>query len=267
VLFGIAALAGALCGCHNMSDVSIARMGKWEGEDRPQPKAVLDEYFESEPRLGPRYFTFTDSTDLFRGSGTEEVTESIPLDPAAFQPAYSMDEPRRIIYTGRFAVDVPDIEAAIEQAAATAKQLGGYVQQRTNVAVTIRVPAAKFDEATKQVADLGVVRDKRIEAQDVTEQYVDLKLRLAAREAYLAQLKKMLADAKDMKVMLEIQRELSGTVEEIERLKGKLRYLTHRVQLSTISIAFRKLHGRGAESFRLPFPWLYDLGLDGLLSN
>ena len=94
---------------------------------------------------------------------------------------------------------------------------------------------------------------------------MDLKLRLGARTAYLDQLKKMLTNAKDMKIMLEIQRELSKTVEEIESLKGKLRYLTNRVQLSTIAIAFGKLHGRGGRSFKLPFPWLDGLGLVQLL--
>lgn len=172
---------------------------------------------------------------------------------------------RRIIYTGRFAVDVPDVEVALKTVAETAGKLGGYVQKQTNDTIIIRVPVARFREVVRGVEQLGVVREKSIDAQDVTERYMDLKLRLDARTAYLDQLKKMLANVKDMQIMLQIQRELSKTVEEIESLKGKLRYLTSQVRLSTISIVFGKVHGRGERSFHLPFPWLSGLGLDSLL--
>ena len=119
--------------------------------------------------------------------------------PVPQRPNLSVDLQRQIIYTGRFAVMVPDVEEAVKTTAKAAGEFGGYVQKQTNNTIVIRVPAAKFHEAVQRIEQLGVVRQKSIDAQDVTEKYMDLKLRLGARTAYLDQLKKMLDNAKDKK--------------------------------------------------------------------
>ena len=271
-------LAAALCGCPSMG--YMAAVSRPDVRDRPPtlasgafsgisasrdpgtgaavllPRGAATPW--GDPSLAPHMGGAPRTPITFREGGGRP-------SPVPQRPNLSVDLQRQIIYTGRFAVDVPDVEEAVKTAARAAGELGGYVQKQTNNTIILRVPAAKFHEAVGRVEQLGVVREKSIDAQDVTEKYMDLKLRLGARTAYLDQLKKMLAGAKDMKIMLEIQRELSKTVEEIERLKGKLRYLTSQVRLSTIAIDFGKLHGRGGRSFKLPFRWLDGLGLVQLL--
>ena len=237
-------LAAALCGCTNFRHMAYVLTPDDDAGDAYAPN----------------------TTDAGDDDDDDAMLDRLSAHEGGQRPNLSVDLQRRIIYTGRFAVDVPDVEEALKTVAETAGKLGGYVQKQTNDTIIIRVPVAKFREVVQGVEQLGVVREKSIDARDVTERYMDLKLRLDARTAYLDQLKKMLANVKDMQIMLQIQRELSKTVEEIESLKGKLRYLTSQVRLSTISIVFGKVHGRGERSFRLPFPWLSGLGLNSLLN-
>ncbi|MCC7537685.1 MAG: DUF4349 domain-containing protein, partial [Deltaproteobacteria bacterium] len=68
---------------------------------------------------------------------------------------------------------------------------------------------------------------------------------------------------------LVVERELERITTSIEQMRGRLRFLSDRIAFSTITLRFQ---GRPTESlgpassqFRLPFPWLDQLGLSNLL--
>jgi hypothetical protein len=172
---------------------------------------------------------------------------------------------RMIIYTGQYVLSVYDLEESAKKIVKLTRDAGGYVSKQTNEMVTVRVPADKFSEVVEALEKLGRVIHKEINAQDVTEQYTDLSLRLAAKKKYLETLQKLLEKAQDAKAMLEIQKEVGRVIEEIESMEGRLRYLADRVSYSTISVrlhlATRKAYGR----FRLPFSWIEALGVEHLV--
>jgi hypothetical protein len=69
-----------------------------------------------------------------------------------------------------------------------------------------------------------------------------------------------------LKDLLEIKREIDKVTEEIERLKGRMRYLGNRIAYSTVVVRFQVAVHPVDRTFKLPFAWLETLGVDRLLT-
>lgn len=103
--------------------------------------------------------------------------------------------------------------------------------------ITIRVPAKDFDKALAYIRGLAEkVTSERVEGQDVTEEYIDLKARLKNLEATETQLLKIMQRAGKVTDILVVYRELSKIREEIERVKGRIQYLEESTRMSTITV-------------------------------
>jgi Domain of unknown function (DUF4349) len=66
---------------------------------------------------------------------------------------------------------------------------------------------------------------------------------------------------------LAVERELQRVTGEIEAMLGRLKVLRELVAFSTITVNFNKrVVDAVGHDVRLPFPWLYELGLPELLA-
>lgn len=105
--------------------------------------------------------------------------------------------------------------------------------------LVVRIPTQGFqnviDTLTKQVK---VFDRKEISQRDVTEEFIDLEARLNAKLKLEARYLELLSKAKNVKEILEIEREIAKIREEIEAKQGRLKYLQNKVSLSTIYISF-----------------------------
>jgi hypothetical protein len=188
-------------------------------------------------------------------------------DAQAPTPLLTVVEPRKVVYTGRFNVAVGDVAASIQATKALADKLGGYMLRMTVNTIVIRVPAEKFDAAVEAIARMGMVIDKDVTAQDVTDQYLDLEMRLKNAKAAQQKLLALLEKAQAVSDTLEIEKELQRITTDIERLEGQIKKLTHEVAFSMLTVLFNQTKSAPAETqVKLPFYWLGRLGLDELLS-
>ncbi|MEN6503515.1 MAG: DUF4349 domain-containing protein [Planctomycetaceae bacterium] len=192
----------------------------------------------------------------------------VPSAAAAARPAAV--DPRRIIYSAQFAIVAPDVAAALNKAKSMAAASGGYMQQMTSDTIVMRIPADRFDPFISELAALGIVTRKNIEAVDVTEQYADLELRLRSAKAMHDKLMVLLDKAAGVKDTLAVETEIARVREEVERLEGLLNRLRNQVAYSTITVNFTAAaapQAPGELKIKLPFPWLDSLGLDRLLES
>ena len=175
-------------------------------------------------------------------------------------------EPRKVIYTAKLNIIVADVESALAAANEVAAGMGGYMQHMSGRGITIRVPAEKFNAAVAALSKLGPVSDRDITAQDVTEQYTDLEIRLANGRAALKRLQALLDKASDVKDVLAIEKELVRVRTEIERLQGRMNLLKSRIAYATITVVFNRAASAPSHiRMKLPFWWLSRLGLDTLM--
>lgn len=173
-----------------------------------------------------------------------------------------------LIYTAHFQLSVFEVEKSQVAAKALASELGGFIAQQTQSTITIRVPAPRFEEAVSKIEHMGKVLARQLQALDVGEEYRDLGLRLKTLEAVRSRLEQLLARATNVKEALEVEQQLGRVLQEIELLKGKLRSLDDRIAYSTLTLDFAPIAQPQLDQstvFRLPFPWLEELGVHNLL--
>lgn len=140
--------------------------------------------------------------------------QPLPAGEGRIQLASAVDTSRPageriIIYTARLQMSVVDVEAALTSAQKLCTEAGGYMDALTSNSITLRVPARNFDSVLDDVRKLGQVLSREVRAQDVTDEYVDLRLRLKNAEATRDRLLAILEQARTVKETLEVERELS----------------------------------------------------------
>ncbi len=174
-------------------------------------------------------------------------------------------DPSMIIHTAEIALAVYEVTKNLQTVEKFTKELGGYLALRSDREITVRVPRDKFDELVGRIEKMGDVLHKNIAAEDVTDQYVDLDMRLRNATAVRDRLEKLLAGA-TVHDAVEIHKELSKVTEEIERFEGKLKLLRDRIAYSTITVSFEQQQTQQVHSQALlPFPWMGTMGLSPLL--
>jgi hypothetical protein len=200
-----------------------------------------------------------ETTEVERTDGTAAGSEA-PAPPAlAFVPApregvraFALSQPteRLIIRDGSISMVVADTRAAqqaIEEMVTEMADDGAYVVSSEehggveggspHVAMSIRVPAAHFDEAMDRLASLAVQVTTRNESgQDVTEEYVDLEARLESLEAARERLLGIMQDTRTTDELLKAEQQLTQREAEIESLKGRMQYLAQSARLARIWI-------------------------------
>lgn len=176
---------------------------------------------------------------------------------------------RQVIYSAALRVVVVSAADALRSVRAFAEQADGYLQESDARSITVRVPAAQFDAVLERVEALGEVVERSVKASDVTEQMLDLNIRLDNARRARERLLEHLAKSEKMEDTLKIEAELTRVTGELELLEGKLRYLESQIAMSTIRVELNTNQPRGdgaADGLGLPFEWLARLG-DGLVAG
>jgi hypothetical protein len=163
--------------------------------------------------------------------------------PAAGQPNAAPIE-QRIIKTGEVSVEVPEVQTAVGQVRAFALELDGYVggsqagSRDESATLTLRVPAARFDEALERLRALeGEVVAEATRESDVTRQIVDMQARITNLEASEASYRTLLERAERIEDVLTVQSRLDGVRGEIEQLEAQLQDIEGDADLSTLTVS------------------------------
>ncbi|HPS37370.1 MAG TPA: DUF4349 domain-containing protein, partial [Candidatus Omnitrophota bacterium] len=118
-------------------------------------------------------------------------------------------------------------------------QLEQEAELRKNGQVVFKVRPEELEAVLGDVRRLGKVKSESVNVQDVTETYVDLQSRLnnlrMVRDRFVNLLNEK---AKQVKDIVEIEKELSRVGGEIEAMEGRLKYLDSQIDLSTVTVNF-----------------------------
>ena len=211
---------------------------------------------------------------LAQSPGTPPVSTPGPTGPFAPTPApsgspYTADtahEASMLAYSADFTLAVFQVDKSLASVETLARQLGGYLAQRGDAQITVRVPRPRFDEAIARLEKLGDITHRNVSAEDVTDEYVDLELRLKNARAMRDQLAALLKGA-IVKDAVEIEKELAKVTEVIEQIEGRLKVMRDKVGYSSITVSFQANAPSPVRTNAiLPFTWLDTMGLEPLLN-
>lgn len=196
--------------------------------------------------------------------------------PAEKKPDQGKDTPRAegteaphetsmLIYTAHVTMAVYQVDQGLGAVEKIARDNGGYLALKKDREITVRIPRNRFEPTLAAIDKIGDVLHRDVQAQDVTDEFVDTEIRIKNARAMQVRLKTLL-DKANVKEALEIEKEMRRVTEELELLEGKLKLLKDKIAYSTITVSF-EARGSAIRSTRikLPFPWLGRLGLPALL--
>jgi hypothetical protein len=208
---------------------------------------------------------------------SEEYTP-VPAAPgiSGYTPVSSSDlsADQKIITTSRISLEVQDVATTLDSLKSTATAYGGYVgsmsvDTRSNnqlyAVLTMRVPGSAFNPVVTEIKTLGVLKSESLQADDVTEEYIDLNARRAALAGQLAQYMRIMEKAENVSEILEVQEQIERVQVEIDRIDGRLKYLDNRVDYATITVSLQEpVPVGGNEGFSLV--GVFNEGIAGLLA-
>lgn len=216
------------------------------------------------------FFLLFSGCRLFQDAGTS-ASSGPPkqlLEPGSLPPesvagstgeGLPSSENRRVIRSASLLLEVRRVEAVAEEAKGIVVKIGGFIADsqiaeddagRKSIALVLRVPSERLDEAFKALKGLGHIRNERMQSEDVTEQVVDLEARLANARRLEARLLELLSgQARTLKDVLDAERELARIRESIETMEGRRRAFGNSVSLATIALTLVAPPGFGRGIF------------------
>ncbi|CAH0376168.1 unnamed protein product [Pelagomonas calceolata] len=167
-----------------------------------------------------------------------------------------------LVRTGTLRIETDaDVDKVANAATSQVEAAGGFVESRQdnggyldgdirrgqNVRLTLRIPVEKYasllQDFRKSIGGLTSAKDVEEttdRVRDVTGEYVDNAARASTLEATRAQLQALMSRADLVKDVLQVQRELSSVVQQLEARKATMQRLSAQASLSTLQLTLSK---------------------------
>jgi hypothetical protein len=102
--------------------------------------------------------------------------------------------------------------------------------------LVLKVPPASVGDLVGGLDDAGVVRSVAQSAQDVSDQLVDLDIRIDNARASVESVREFMDATEDLSELVTLEAELSRRLTELEQLEAQQRNLSDRVALATVTV-------------------------------
>ncbi|MFE4060137.1 DUF4349 domain-containing protein [Streptomyces sp. NPDC059096] len=150
-----------------------------------------------------------------------------------------------VIRTAELTVRVEDTSKALSTARAAAGKAGGLVQDEVTERdedsgatsrIVLRVPQASYDTVLAELSGTGKLLSRKANAEDVTEQVVDVESRVASQRVSVARVRKLMDRATSLSDVVRLEGELSSRQSALESLLAQQASLKDRTTLATITL-------------------------------
>jgi len=152
---------------------------------------------------------------------------------------------RKLIRNGSMHCQVGSLDSARTQLLALLEGYKGYVASENassnysrELTYTMRVPEDKFDNFILAVESISSeVLSRNLNVRDVTDQYVDIAARLSTKRALHQRYTELLSRAENVEEVINVERELSKVLADIESSEARLKSLSDQASYATLSLS------------------------------
>jgi hypothetical protein len=155
---------------------------------------------------------------------------------------------RKLVQNGTIFFEVVDASKTRGEIALFVNDLSGYIasekihkddnmQQRFEMVA--RIPGSNLEKFISRIEAMSTrIDDREFSAQDVTEEYVDLESRLAAKRELETRFREIVRQAATIEDILKIEEQIGVVRGDIESIQGRLKVLSNRVSYATITLTY-----------------------------
>ncbi len=152
-----------------------------------------------------------------------------------------------------------DVDQVAGRARALAVQAGGYVGREAMSGsggsggpaedgpagavtgqIVLRVPSAAYQRTLDELAGLGRTVSRSSQADDLTQQVVDVTSRVQSQQASVERVRALMADATSLADIVSLESELGRRQADLESLQRQQQELASQTSLSTITLDLRR---------------------------
>lgn len=186
------------------------------------------------------------------GAGAAQPGPGTPAPAAPTAPTAPAD-PRLIAYSAQLSVRAKDVGRAVGEARSLTAAGGGYVSAESEsggdeggayggggnppgARLTVKVPSASYQQTLDRFSGLGAVVSRTSQAEDLTQQVVDVNSRLKSQQASVDRVRALMNEAKSLSDVVSLEAELSRREADLESLQRQQQELSGRTSLSTITL-------------------------------
>lgn len=154
---------------------------------------------------------------------------------------------RKLIRSGEMRIQVRDVARAALRADSIARAHAGFLAEShvsqgdrasKDATFVVRVPADSLDGALSGLRQLGTVRNENLGTGDVSHEYSDLETRILVKEETAGRIRDLLRNRTGtLTDVLQVERELSRVVTELEQMKAQRRDYDRQIAMSNVAIS------------------------------
>lgn len=150
-----------------------------------------------------------------------------------------------IVRTATLTVEAKDVPDALAESRTLVEAAGGYIgdestslddEGREHSRVTVRVPPADYERVLGDLAGLGRLLGRKVSAEDVTSQVVDVESRIKSQRASVTRVRELMDRATRLSDVVTLEGELSTRQADLEALEAQQASLKERTGMATVTL-------------------------------
>jgi hypothetical protein len=203
---------------------------------------------------------FSEGSNEFGGNKDMAMMKSAPKISSASEnqeKEMRTSDGRKVIKNAYMHLDIESYDEKLNEIINMIEAIGGYVEhsnteyryyvpekpenslKRGNI--TIRVPEEQFINVVDQVKQLGRVTNFSMNGEDITQRYSDTANEIENLKIQEKRLRQIMDKAKDVKDVLEVERELTRVRGRLNVLTGNIKEWDQLVSLSSIQVSLNEI--------------------------
>jgi hypothetical protein len=115
-----------------------------------------------------------------------------------------------------------------------------HYEKYSAVSAVLKVPPEKLDEFMSFMGDSARIITSKMDSDDVTDQFYDMTTRLETKRRSLESYYVLLENADSLSDITSLKRTIDGIIEEIEAIEGRLRVMSSRIDMATVTLNIRQ---------------------------
>ncbi|BDD06524.1 DUF4349 domain-containing protein [Aureibacter tunicatorum] len=176
-----------------------------------------------------------------------------------------IQQERKIIWSANVEFQVKNVDQSTSRIGELSRKHGAFISDmnltsnnyRIANRIVIRVESSRFDSLLNDLKSESVsMKNIKIKSQDVTEEFIDIQIRLKTkkevRERYIQILRDKTGNIRDV---IEAEEAIRKITEEIEAKEGRFRYLKDQIKFSTITLNIFQEIERTEETYAYVKPY------------